>query len=1080
MGRRVFHILVFIILFANNSHADIDISDLYLQNAGFDNTDYFDYKKQDNGNVAQEILPIHGWAKDIGVDYTVTGVYETGTGKTFNTYGKIPSQGYDGSQGGCLALSTGWDQAMRYYQSASLPSGRYKLQSAFYNGSNTDSGSSLLGWIPKEGNPSLSNTTSFATNRWTLDEVNFTLAKETKGEIQIGFKAVAGGSANSAKVAVDFVKLYLVGDNATLTNDIRSTLKTSLESAEKLLGNGEGNNADKLLKAINTAQTTADNPSANYAELFKTNATLKTEMEHYEWANASPDHPYDFTQYIINPSFEEGFAGWRQTGLKSQTNTSFPNKEGNAYIEKWVANGTTVGNVSVLQELDGGLPHGIYTLKASAQNLQGGAGGQKGAWIIAADDSTEVSEAKEYSLQFTHIDEALTIGFLSHHATGNWVAADNFKLLFCAATTDDYKKTLAHRCEVADELLGMRIYATHRKNLSEAVKQTEAWMENPSEERLAEIASTLKKATLEARSSAAVFRSLATAVDEAQSLLQEEGKGYEQLSNTIRNAKANLGNESLTTADINATENDLRGAMLRYKTENASGEAPTVTTDPRHARGATMAFARASFKGGDIAEKGFCWSTGKNPTILDSRTTTAYNNNGDIYVISGLQPCTFYYIRPYAISSSYAVGYGECIKICTHPMGNISWGYNNGGSDEENARINNATAEAVDIWNNLTSIQGLRLSVSYGANTPTADCSYGGSMRVGPNASYQRTGTIQHEMTHAAGVGTTSRWTNDATYRENVTRGFWLGERTDRVVQFLENDNSAHLKGDVTHFWPYGINGAHEDDGSKMLYFANALIIQALGEDFLPPVYGAFASPAYTFTQDDNEYYYILPADDNGNKPSLLKATATKSVAITQTEWRDALDDLSFAWQIRFNPGTQLYEFKNIQNGGALSLNNNQVQLASQENFGLQLLCARESSEKYNLRLKSCWAAFADGSDRPLALTNNYGNVSASRFDHQNSATQQRWFILPRSEVKQLIGDFSLLSETTGETSSISIANGNGSILITTADKGEWIHIHDLHGRAVSRFYMQANLHTRLPLPPGIYLVNGRKCASVR
>ena len=44
-----------------------------------------------------------------------------------------------------------------------------------------------------------------------------------------------------------------------------------------------------------------------------------------------------------------------------------------------------------------------------------------------------------------------------------------------------------------------------------------------------------------------------------------------------------------------------------------------------------------------------------------------------------------------------------------------------------------------------------------------------------------------------------------------------------------------HLTGDHIHFWPYGINGAHEDDGSDALYIIQSLIVQALGEDGLPP-----------------------------------------------------------------------------------------------------------------------------------------------------------------------------------------------------------------------------------------------------
>jgi hypothetical protein len=77
--------------------------------------------------VAQEILPIYGWNKDFSVDYTVCGIYEFGTSKTFNTSGSVPSAGYNNSKGGCLALSTGWDQEMKFFQEITLPAGNYKL-----------------------------------------------------------------------------------------------------------------------------------------------------------------------------------------------------------------------------------------------------------------------------------------------------------------------------------------------------------------------------------------------------------------------------------------------------------------------------------------------------------------------------------------------------------------------------------------------------------------------------------------------------------------------------------------------------------------------------------------------------------------------------------------------------------------------------------------------------------------------------------------------------------------------------------------------------------------------------------------
>lgn len=1079
MKRHFFPLIAFLLSFAPLSRADIDITDLYLQNAGFDDEAHFDYKKNENGNVAQEILPIYGWNKDIGVDYTITGIYELGTAKTFNTYGKVPTSGYNGSNGGCLALSTGWEETLKFFQTITLPEGSYKLQSAFYNGSNAESGKSLMGFVTNNGDAVLSTTSSFPLNQWTLDEISLNLSKETEGHLQIGFQGVAGGSANSAKVVVDFVKLYLVGDNNSLISNIRSTLNTTIASALKTYGNGDGKKAEELKKVIGQSQVNAENTSASYAELFKANEALKKALVLFEWANATIDHPSDFTKFIVNPNFEEGFNGWKQSELKIQTNSSFPLKSGQTYVEKWVSAANSVGDASVLQTIGSELPQGIYTLKASAQNLQEGATHQSGAWIMAENDSIEISEAKEYTLQFTHIENEFSFGFITHNASGNWVALDNFKLYYSAASTEDYKREMSRRMETGDELLKNRMCENHRKNLQMAIKQAEEWLNTNDENSMTSIATALRKATLTAQSSAEAFTRLANQIQKATKEIKIGGNSNEVLESAIQKAQTDLGNESLSIAEINASTQKLQNYILFYKTEN-SDDRPLYAYASDYLSGATKIFARSRFESSEydkIIEKGFCWSTEKKPTILDNISTLSYENNGEIFVIEGLQPATFYYIRPYAITDKYALSYGDPIKVCTLPKGNVTWSYNNGGSDEENDRINNAIAEAVDIWNNITSIQGLHISVSYGASTPTADCSYGGSMRVGPNASYQRTGTIQHEMCHAAGVGTTDRWYNDGTYRENVSTGIWLGDRTDRVLTFLEAEE-AHLKGDKTHFWPYGVNGAHEDTGNKMLYYANALIIQGLGEDFLPPVAGAFASPAYTFQQDDEQNYYILPADTK--RPTMLQARNDGTLGLTETKWEDVRKDASLAWKITFNPKTQLYEFKNVQNKQAIANNSSEVKLSATDNFGLQLLGAREWSEIEYRLCKSYWMTFANGTNRPLTMAQKYNNIVAETFDHRNSAVPQRWIILSENDIREITGDNTGLQEESYATSSILVSNAQESLIIETTHKGEWIYIHDLQGRLLNRFYMQAGLRTTIPMASGLYLVNGQKAISLK
>ena len=193
--------------------------------------------------------------------------------------------------------------------------------------------------------------------------------------------------------------------------------------------------------------------------------------------------------------------------------------------------------------------------------------------------------------------------------------------------------------------------------------------------------------------------------------------------------------------------------------------------------------------------------------------------------MEGLEPSTIYYVRAYAVSKEYAVGYGDVVKVITLPAGKVRWSYDYGADDAANARIAAAVEDAVNYMNTYTSINGLHANVHYGSGTPTADCSYGGWMRVGPNASYQRTGTILHELGHAIGVGTHGVWYNsDSPMRAGSGRGDWLGDRATAVLRFLDNSTTAVMTGDGTHMWPYGVNGAHEDNGQPILYICNTLI----------------------------------------------------------------------------------------------------------------------------------------------------------------------------------------------------------------------------------------------------------------
>lgn len=436
-----------------------------------------------------------------------------------------------------------------------------------------------------------------------------------------------------------------------------------------------------------------------------------------------------------------------------------------------------------------------------------------------------------------------------------------------------------------------------------------------------------------------------------------------------------------------------------------SGDVPHVTTNKRFARGATMAFARATFAGTNISERGLCYGTSPEPTIDDNRSTLSYSydDNGTIYYIEGLTPATKYYMRPYAKTSTGEVGYGDDIKFYTLPKGTLTYSVRSGGDSAAVARITAATKEAVDLWNNLTSIHGVNFNVGHNDGTPTADCSYGGYIRVGSNTSYQRTGTLLHEMLHGVGVGTHSVWWN-SNIRSNNDRGYWLGDRVTEVVRFLENNDTEQLNGDATHMWPYGINGAHEDSGAKGLYYGCSLICEALGEDGLPPS-GGFATPAYTFDQEDTIKYYLKNEDEeHGLATSYLVQMADGSLA-----WKPQTDvtaNDSAAWYISFVPNVSYYIFKNAATGRYLSYQSNNFTTRETTNplytERMQLMRGRIDVFE-NKDYRGYYIIKNSSTATPATMTAaDDSTVTNTAYDLSTSATTQRWLILTAEETKDI------------------------------------------------------------------------------
>ena len=543
----------------------------------------------------------------------------------------------------------------------------------------------------------------------------------------------------------------------------------------------------------------------------------------------------------------------------------------------------------------------------------------------------------------------------------------------------------------------------YKTALQTAYDAAQAIVNLESDEDIEEAAAALDAAYNDAVASYDAYTTLSKAIRTASTLSTTDKEGVEELELAIATAQAVLDKADATPAEMDAATADMEKATLLFRVANGTGTEPTART-LSVVQGATVIFARGTFTSGK--EYGFCYSQDPEPTIYDQRATTFYSNNGNIYYMENLKPATVYYVRAYCISNGYKVGYGDVVKVPTRPKGNVSYDYDNAGDAATNQRIIAACEEAVWMWNNVTGIQGFNLSAHYvpgaGAGDGTADCSYGGYMRISQNAAYQKTGTVLHEGAHGQGMVNYTDWVNPI-YRTNGDRGDWLGARVDRVIQFLDNNASAKLHGDYQHMWPYGINGASEDNGTKELYYANAMIGQALGEDGLEHRSNTFAEPCYMFTHDDDTKYYLKCEDEErGLYTSYLIPNKNGILTWRAMTAAEAQLNDSAAWYFSFTPATQYYHLRNAATGQYMTYTGafktiSRTTLTTSEDF--HLMRGRTDVGSGTGAKRGYWFIHPTNNLAPNAMTANAnGAVGSSTFDISNTATKQRWLILTAEE----------------------------------------------------------------------------------
>lgn len=667
----------------------------------------------------------------------------------------------------------------------------------------------------------------------------------------------------------------------------------------------------------------------------------------------------DATKYISNPSFETGgLSKWKSSGLQVQGNSSFSKKNGSVYVEKWVSKGSNVGDASVSQVISD-LPLGKYTLTVAAQNLNEASTSEQcsGAYIYAGDQKTDVFTPNDYSVDFSCTTGEVEIGFIAKGAKGNWLAIDNFRLTL-----------------------------------------------------------------IEPESSAVIFSKLSESITKAEGLASQniDAKALTPLLSALQTA--NTFTETSESMDmqkalfaLNAAISKAEFALNLANATAGDGLEPMVTkTNTYVPTGATQALMRATMTGTNILERGVCWSKEHNPTVLDDRTTEYWTLNGNIYHITNLEPATVYYLRPYVMNKTYTVAYGEEVKIVTHPKGNCTGTWDNGApSAEANDRCRTAINQTIDYFNEWTGIKGFTLSGHYGASTPTADCSYGGWMRIGPNAGNQAIGTVLHETGHGVGVGTSDRYADT-----NLHNWKWYGREANKMYSFLENKEANPytsdfcMVGDGTHAWgssatyDWFVNGADKDKHLELQYVGGCCLLYAMFIDGLCPTTSYTNGLAgYTYNFDETKKYYLMCKNSaSGLGEALLYANGSKTIAL-----KDMLSDNNgipdeAAWTLTYEPETGMYLFKNVAKNKYLSKRSGYMlyttaKPADTEKF--QLMPDRTdvtiTTATDKLTTHGYWIT---GTSTLSANTSNYtSNTSFVTFDFSDSATKQQWIILSEDEI---------------------------------------------------------------------------------
>lgn len=232
--------------------------------------------------------------------------------------------------------------------------------------------------------------------------------------------------------AVKAVKDALLILDETVNNPELTPSQEALEAANELTGSDYDNLTNEEIIALTE----------------KINiAIAKLKIPNSE--GASEDHPVDFTATIVNNGFENGdLTGWVNEGEiagQAQNNSSFDNKQGTWYAEKWHVNGTVNINQTVAY-----LPAGFYSITAYVYSTA------SDAILFANDSEVEVSTSQLYTV-VASVDDSGELKFgVKWSDDGNqWTCLDEFTMQYLGTEAPTGIQQIAQKVEEAAKVVAI-------------------------------------------------------------------------------------------------------------------------------------------------------------------------------------------------------------------------------------------------------------------------------------------------------------------------------------------------------------------------------------------------------------------------------------------------------------------------------------------------------------------------------------------------------------------------------------------------------------------------------------------------